>query len=50
MELAIDWMPYILNAYKNDKLAKKWNEQGIKIFYQYLKRTYILKALLPEII
>ena len=33
MELAVDWIPYILNIYKNDDLAKKWNEQGIKIPY-----------------
>ena len=33
MELAVDWILYILNAYKNNELTKKWNEQGIKIPY-----------------
>ena len=50
MEPAVDWMPYILNAYKNDKLVKKWNEQGIKIPYQYSEKTYVLEVLLLEII
>ena len=33
MELVVDWTPYILNAYKNDELAKKWGKQGMKIPY-----------------
>ena len=26
IELAIDWILYILNTYKDDELAKKWSE------------------------